>query len=105
MIADRKSIKPDAKDLSFVTIKIVDANGVMVPDANNHVQLNITDNGSIIGVDNGSETSMESFKAHERNAFNGLALVVVQSKEKPGNIIVTASSPGLESARLQITVK
>jgi len=105
LIADRKSIKPDAKDLSFVTIKIVDANGVMVPDANNHVQLNITDNGSIIGVDNGSETSMESFKAHERNAFNGLALVVVQSKEKPGNIIVTASSPGLESARLQITVK
>ncbi|MBS1668130.1 MAG: DUF4982 domain-containing protein [Bacteroidetes bacterium] len=105
LIADRKNIKADAKDLSFVTVKIVDANGAMVPDANNHVQFNITDNGSIVGVDNGSETSMESFKAHERNAFNGLALVVVQSKEKTGNIILTASSPGLESARLRITVK
>jgi len=41
--------------------------------------------GTIAGVDNGSETSMELFKASERKAFNGLCLAVIQSKEKSGN--------------------
>jgi len=103
--ADRSLIKADGHDLSFVTVKVTDTDGNLVPDAANNVQFKISGEGTIAGVDNGSETSMESFKASERKAFNGLALAVVQSKEKAGIIQLTATSEGLQPATLQITVK
>ncbi len=103
--ADRNAIKGDGKDLCFITVKIVDAQGNLVPDASNNVQFKTNGDGMIVGVDNGSETSMESFKASERKAFNGLCLAVVQSKEKSGGIQFIATSPGLQSAILQIIVK
>ena len=105
LTADRSAIKSDGKDLCFVTVKIVDAEGSMVPDASNNVQFKVNGEGTIAGVDNGSETSMEIFKASERKAFNGLCLAVVQSKEKSGSIQFIATSAGLQSAILQILVK
>jgi beta-galactosidase len=103
--ADRDIIYADGSDLSFITVKITDANGIMVPNANNHVQFNIEGTGVIAGVDNGLQTSHEPFKADNRNAFNGLCLVVVQSLEKPGTIKLTASSEGLEGASIDIKVR
>jgi beta-galactosidase len=103
--ADRNIIYADGSDLSFITVKITDANGIMVPNANNHVQFNIEGTGVIAGVDNGLQTSHEPFKADNRNAFNGLCLVVVQSLEKPGTIKLTASSEGLEGASIDIKVR
>src|SRR6266496_996224 len=103
--ADRKTIKADGNDLSFVTVKIVDKDDNLIPDADNFVKFNVSGEGFIAGVDNGSETSMESFKAGERKAFNGMCLAVIQSKEKAGNIKLTATSEGLSSASIIIDVK
>ncbi len=103
--ADRSNIKADGDDLSFVTVKILDADGNLVPDAANDVKFSVTGDGSIAGVDNGSETSLESFKADHRKAFNGLCLLVVKSSEKAGSIHITASSDGLQSASVQVNTK
>lgn len=105
LTADRDAINADGSDLSFITVEITDVNGIVVPNANNHVQFMIEGAGSIAGVDNGLQTSHESFKADHRNAFNGLCLVVVQSHEKPGFITLTATSEGLEGAKTDITVR
>ncbi len=48
---------------------------------------------------------MESFKASERKAFNGMCLAVIQSKERTGNIKLTAASESLSSAGITIEVK
>ena len=82
MKADRKNIKADNKDLSFVTIEIVDRNGVIVPKANHLIRFSITGNGSIAGVDSGSPVSMESFKSDQHTALNGKALCIIQSGNK-----------------------
>jgi beta-galactosidase len=103
--ADRSTINADGNDLSYVTVKIVDAKGNLVPNASNDVQFRIVGEASIAGVDNGSETSMESFKANHRKAFNGLCLAIVQSKNKPSAIQFSATSLGLQPATLVITSK
>ena len=100
--ADRSVITADGKDLSFITVKVVDEKGIVVPRADNLIQFNIQGEGTIAGVDNGLQTSMESFKAHERKAFNGLCLVVIQSSEKTGGIILKAASDGLDEATIMI---
>src|SRR5215813_5782591 len=95
---DRSRIKADGKDLSFVTVKIVDANGTLVPNAEQLVTFSLTGACQIVGVDNGSQTSHESFKANQRRAFKGMCLVIVKAGESAGKIGLTATSPGLQPA-------
>lgn len=103
--ADRNIIRSDGKDLSFVTVSVLDANGNLVPDADNLVQFKISGEGFIAGVDNGYQASMESFKANHRKAFNGVCLAIIQSQEKSGEIILEATSEGLKSASITIKSK
>ena len=105
LIADRKNIKANGKDLSFVTVKILDKDGNLVPDADNLVNFKLNGNAFIAGVDNGSETDHNSFKVNYRHAFNGLALAILQSNGKAGSITLTASSKGLPDAAVVINSK
>jgi beta-galactosidase len=105
LVADRKNIKADGKDLSFITVKILDKDGNVVPDADNLVNFKINGNAFIAGVDNGLETDHDPFKADYRHAFNGLALAIVQSKDKPGSVTFTATSKGLQAATMVLQTK
>ena len=105
LIADRKTIAADGNDLSFITVKVLDKNGNLVPDAVNLVQFEVTGGGSIAGVDNGSQTSMESFKDNKRKAFNGLCLVVIKAGKMKRDIRVKATAVCLQTAQINITLK
>ena len=102
--ADRSSIKATGKDLSFITVKVVDEKGILVPDANNLITFDVTGEGLIAGVDNGDPVSHESFKTNKRKAFHGLALLVVKSKIHAGKIHVKATAEGLQSAEINVDV-
>ena len=102
---DRSTINADGSDLSFVTVTIVDKNNVPVPFADNLVKFKIEGNATIAGVDNGSQVSMESFKSDNRKAFHGMCLVVLKAGPKTGEVKLTASSAGLESAQVTINLK
>ncbi|HWI90076.1 MAG TPA: glycoside hydrolase family 2 TIM barrel-domain containing protein [Flavisolibacter sp.] len=100
LIADRKVLKANGEDLSFVTVKITDANGNIVPDADNLVNFKVKGEGEIAGVDNGLQTSTELFRSSFRKAYNGLCLLIIKAKENKGNITVTASSKSLKAASI-----
>jgi beta-galactosidase len=100
---DRNKIRADGKDLSFVTITVTDKKGLTASRANNRIRFEIEGPGEIVATDNGDPTSMESFRSQERNAFNGLALVIVRSKEgQPGTIKLMAQSDGLKATTVGI---
>jgi beta-galactosidase len=99
---DRVEIRADSKDVSIVTIAVVDAEGRVVPTAANEITFAVSEDARIIGVANGDPSSHEPDKAERRRAFNGLCMVVVQSNRTPGEIRLTAESPGLESANAVI---
>jgi beta-galactosidase len=106
MKADRATIAADGNDLSFVTVTVADKNGLLVPRSKNHIKFEIEGPGEIVATDNGDATSFESFQAPERNAFNGLALVIVRAKAGQGGTIkLTATSDGLAKASLDIHSK
>ena len=104
LTADRQAIGTDPMDLSFVTVQIVDDQGREVPLACNHVVFTLEGGGEIAGVDNGLQTSMEPFKASERDAFNGRCLSIIKSGGEPGSIRLHAESDGLQPATLEISV-
>jgi len=51
--ADREAIAADRRDVAHFTVKILDAQGRIVPTADNEVAFEIQGEGKIIGVDNG----------------------------------------------------
>ncbi len=102
---DRNRIKADGLDLSFITVKVVDAEETLVPRADNLVQFEIQGEGKIVGVDNGLQTSHEPFEANQRKAFNGMCLVVLQSNGKAGSISLKATAEGLRSASVGLFAK
>jgi len=103
--ADRNEIKSDGRDLSFVTVEVLDKDGNLCPNADNQIMFDVQGAGFIAGVDNGSPVSMEKFKADHRKAFYGKCLVVVQSDGKSGGIKLTATSEGLKTAVTAIKAK
>jgi len=103
--ADRSRIRADGIDLSFVTVKVLDSDGNLVPHADNLINLEIQGEGFIAGVDNGLQTSHEPFKAQHRKAFNGLCLAVIQSTGQTGQITLTATSEGLEQSIVTIAAE
>ncbi len=109
LTADRETISADGQDLSFITVEVLDKDGIVVPNANNLISFSTSDNNSatssIIGTDNGDPTDHNSLKKHERHLFNGKALVVVQSSSKSEKITVTATSTGLKSQGIIINSK
>jgi len=105
LLADRSVINADGKDLSFITVKILDKDGNVVPDADNKVDFKLNGNAFIAGVDNGDPVSHDPFKADYRKAFHGLALAIVQAKEIPGDVTFTATSKGLAPATVVVKMK
>ncbi|MGV3704690.1 MAG: beta-galactosidase GalB [Arcticibacter sp.] len=94
--ADRNNIRSDRADLSFITLKISDTAGQMVPTAKNRLRFSIQGPGEIVATDNGDPASFVSFASHEREAFNGLCLVIVRAKKgQTGKIRLVAEAEGL----------
>jgi beta-galactosidase len=83
--------------LSFVTAEVVDARGVVVPDANNELTFRAL-GGKVLGTDNGQEESAENYQSSSRAAFNGKALAIVRSGSR-----VAVGSPGLRPAAIQLS--
>jgi beta-galactosidase len=105
LTADRSRLKADGKDLSFVTVRVLDKDGNLIPNADQLISFKLEGDAEIAAVDNGSPISHESFQANQRKAFNGLALAIIRAGEKASNVTLTASSAGLQSATVAIQLK
>ena len=89
------SIDYQGKNTTFVKVEVVDENGSRCPWAENQVFFD-TD-ATIIGVDNGNQTSLERFKDNKRKAFFGRCFVVLD-----GHGTLKAKSYGLPTATIKL---
>ena len=102
LIADRERIRTNPGDVAHITVQVLDGAGRIVPTADDEITFSLVGEGRIIGVDNGKPDSHEPYKANQRKAFSGEALVVVQSSGRPGSMRLSASAQSLAAAQIQI---
>ena len=103
LTADRTEINADGEDVSVLKVEVLDAQGRLVPTADNRVSFTVSGAGRLIGVGNGDPNCQESDKEPRRSVFNGLAQVIIQSTKSAGEIQVDAHGEGLGiPARLTI---
>jgi len=102
LTADRKEILANGQDLSFVTIEIIDKDGIFQPNAANRLHFKIEGPGTIAGVANADMKDTDPYIGNTRKAWHGRALVVIKSTHDAGDIKLTVSSSGLSGAALNI---
>jgi len=102
LLPDIKQVRADARDICHVEFRIVDAHGVRVPDAAAELAFTVEGPAKLIGIENGDLNSPATGKESNRNAYHGRGLAIVQSTTKPGRVLLTAKSEGLQEASVEI---
>lgn len=105
LTADRSAISADGSDLSFITVELIDKNGVVCPLADQLVKFTVEGSGFIAGTDNGDQNNHISLKKPERNLFYGKCIAIVQSNGKPGKITLKAEVKDLDAATVDVVCK
>ena len=103
--ADRATIDADGKDLSFITVSVLDRNNTLCPNANDNMKFTISGPGIIAGLADGDATNHQPFQGTEHRVFHGLGQVVIHAGRSAGTIHLTATDGALPTASIDIHVK
>lgn len=102
LTTDKIQVRPNKRDVVHIEVNITDQHNQLVPDADHLVQFKISGPGKIIGVENGDIADFSSMKASERRAFKGKCLVMIQTTDQPGDILLEATAQHLTGAQVVI---
>lgn len=102
LVADRKLLVADGKDLAYITVRVLDKEGNLCPNADNMVSFKVKGAGTYRAGANGDPTCLELFHLPKMTAFSGQLTAIVQSAEHVGEIILEAKSKGLKGAKLTL---
>ncbi|HEX8726901.1 MAG TPA: beta-galactosidase GalA [Gemmatimonadaceae bacterium] len=100
---DRATIDADGEDVSVVTVQVLDAQGRLVPVANDEIEFAVTGAGRLIGLGNGDPSDHGADKGTVRRVFNGLGVAIVQASKQAGTLQLRAAANGLAPATATIT--
>jgi beta-galactosidase len=102
--ADRSIIKADGKDLSYITVSVVDKDGNLCPNADNQLNFMVRGAGQFKAVCNGDASSLELFHLPTMKAFSGKLVVTVEASDKAGKLQLEVSGKGLKKSGITIEV-
>lgn len=83
---DRKELKADGQDLSYITMQLLDKDGNPVQHKNLHIKGTIEGEGKLIGLINTDLRRTTPFTSQEDDTYLGRCFAIVQSTRKAGNI-------------------
>jgi beta-galactosidase len=105
LVADRTTIKAGGKDLSFVTVEIVDKDGNLCPRASNFLFFEVKGAGKLKALCNGNAIDHTPFTSVYMHAFNGKMVAIVESADEAGEIELIVSGGKLLNNSIKLTVQ
>ena len=101
---DRTRLRASRDDLSYVTVRVVDDAGRVVPDAAIPVSFSIEGDGEIAAVANADPKTVASFRLPRHSTFHGACLVVLRPSGRKGSIKLVATAQGLAGGSALVEV-
>ncbi len=102
LIAEQTRVATDFDNVGYIGVEVVDEKGVLVPNANNALQVNIQGAGTLAAFDNGSPTDHTAFASATRNAWQGRALIMIRATDIEGPIDINVTAEGLKPAAVRL---
>jgi beta-galactosidase len=100
--ADRLQIQADGQDLSHITMELVDDKGIVVPDSDQKITVEVVGTGRLTGLDNGDLRADSFFTGNPVKTYFGRALATVQSGRLKGEIQIRAMCGDLPVSTLTL---
>lgn len=100
LAADRTELAADGKDLSYITVRVVDKDGNLCPSDGRLVNFSVRGNGTYAAGANGDAACLDLFHLPEMHAFSGQLTAIVKAGDEAGEIVFEAKARGLKPARL-----
>lgn len=98
-------IHPNSENLCFITAKLLDAKGNLVPIHDQKIDFMVEEGGTIIATDNGSPVSHESFNNTAINTLNGVCIAIVKPSKGANKVKIKASSSNIPDSKIEIIVQ
>jgi beta-galactosidase len=102
---DRNELRSNPQDLSYITVELLDADGVRNPKAEQLLKFEIEGPAVIAGVGNANPMSVESYLSPQRKTWQGRCMVIVRATGEPGKVTVKAAADGIRAAQVDLQVK
>jgi beta-galactosidase len=102
---DRKALKANRQDISYVSVQLLDAHHVPVPFGNHMVTFEVTGAGKLLAVGNGNQQSHTPLRGDKMETHLGRCMAIVQSTEEKGEITITARCGELPVATATLTAE
>jgi beta-galactosidase len=105
LTADREKIKSDGKDLSFVTVEVLDKDGNLCPRSDYLLFFEVKGAGKLKAICNGNPIDHTSFASNNMRTFNGKMVAVIESGEESGEITLNVSGGKLYGKEIKISTE
>lgn len=102
---DRATVPRGQRDLVYVTVEVVDSDGLVHPNADHLVAFAIDGPAALKAVGSADPTSEEPYVGNRRRAFRGRCLVVLEVSGERGDVRLRAEADGLAGAETAVRVK
>ena len=105
--ADRPVIAANGCDVAYLTVELVDSQGVRNPNAEAEITVELTGPATIAGIGTGRPEAPLAYPFHGNKSmtFQGRALLVIRSTNAPGSVGVKVTSLGLKAAEATVLVQ
>ena len=87
------TLTADGEDLAFVTISLTDADGTLIPDAQDQLTFEVEGAGTFRAACNGDATSLEPFTQPTMKLFSGQLVAIVQAGKQQGTVTLKVNDP------------
>ena len=98
---DRTVMTADGQSLTFVTIEVLDKNGILVPEAAIDCEAVVKGQGQLLAFASADLKDTEPYTSPRSKTWKGRALLVVRSTQKKGSVNVSIKS-SLPTANLTL---
>ena len=102
LTADKSTFLADGQDLIYVTVEILDRNGLVCPDAAIPLTATVKGAGSLLSFASADLKDTSVYTDAHCTTWKGRALLAVRSSAKSGSVSLTVKGDGLSQSQLTL---
>ena len=104
LTAERTELAADGHSVAYVQAELVDADGKIVPDADNKLNATVEGAGFLAAFGSANPVTDENYTTGDFRAYRGRATAIIRSGYTSGSCTLAISGDGLESVSTKINI-
>ena len=104
LTCENSELQANGRDLAFIRLEVVDADGNLVPNAEIEVEFSVEGAGTFVASDSGNPCDLVPYNSPMRKTIGGLTSAIARAKREPGTLKIVAKAEGLRDGQIETNV-